>query len=225
MVRVKAVILAAGQGTRMRPYTYYIHKSMLPLSDGRPILDHIQSHIVEYKIKPVICVCSENLSKQIHYQTSPFLCEISESKRPMGTAGEVVNAKEFLKNEEDFLVYYGDTISDVNIQKMYDFHKRHNFLATIAGVKGMRFEYGVINGHRTITSLQEKPILPYYICTGMFWVNKRIWKYLQPDTDFMKDVFPLCLKKGEKLGIWKHKGFYYDVGNIGNYERALEAKI
>jgi NDP-sugar pyrophosphorylase family protein len=174
----------------------------------------------------VVCVSEDSHVKQIENACLPILNEISKSKRPMGTVGEVVNAKEFLKDEEDFLVYYGDTISDVNLKKMYEFHKRHNFLATIAGVKGMRFDYGVINGHKRITSIQEKPILPYYICTGLFWVNKRIWKYLQPDTDFMKDVFPLCLKKGEKLGIFKHKGHYWDVGNIANYEKCLsEMKI
>jgi NDP-sugar pyrophosphorylase family protein len=201
---------------------------MLPLSDGVPIIQHIINHClyshVDSLIEEPIIIClsegmGENQIKKNVWPTDQF--QYSISKRPMGTAGEVFNAKELLKGEEDFLVYYGDTISDVDIKKMYDFHKRHNFLATIAGVKGMRFDYGVINGHRTITSLQEKPILPYYICTGLFWVNKRIWKYLTPDTDFMKDVFPLALKKGEKLGIWKHKGFYYDVGNVSNYDYCL----
>ena len=57
-------------------------------------------------------------------------------------------------------------------------------------------------------------------------MNKRIWKYLDIDLDFMKDVFPLALKKGEKLGIFKHKGFYYDVGSINQYEKCLsEMKV
>lgn len=213
------MILCAGQGTRMRPYTYYIHKSMLPLSDGRPIVHHIIEHCYFNKLKPVICVSENSFHNQLRHVCNE---DFSVTPRPMGTAGEVLVASDlYLKGEEDFFVYYGDTITDVDIQKMYEFHKRHGFLATLCGVKGFKCDYGIINGHKKVTSIQEKPMMPNYICTGAFWCNKKILKYLMPDTDFMKDVFPLVLKKGQKLGFWKHRGFYYDVGSISNYDKCL----
>ena len=208
----------------MRPYTNYIHKSMLPLSDGRPIVHHVIDHCYKHKLKPIICVSANSFFNQL--QSACLDEDFSCSPRPSGTAGEVLIASNnYLKGEEDFFIYYGDTITNVDITKMYEFHKRHNFLATICAVKGFKCEYGIINGHKTVSSLQEKPMMPNYICTGAFWANKRILKFLQPDTDFMKDVFPLLLKKGHKLGLWKHRGFYYDVGNISNYEKALEHDI
>lgn len=222
---MKAVILCAGKGTRIRPLTYYINKSMLPLSDGRPVLAHILEHLRKYCITPVIATSKDAHAEQVEQFAGRHWLDMSITEKASGTAGEVFKAKKFLKDEEDFLVYYGDILTDIPLDKFYEYHKKQKAIATLCGMEGSaRCDKGVLEGDGYVTMLKEKPILPLTTNCPIFWVNKRIWKYLKPkdNLDFMLDVLPEILKK-EKIALLHHEGLYVDIGNLNTYEQALEA--
>lgn len=222
---MKAIVLCAGKGTRMRPYSYYIHKTMMPLSNGKPLIQHIVDYLQNYHFEVIIAVSQENNYQQLLHLFRNQNVAFSVKMHASETAGEVHGVEELLEDEEDFLVYYGDTLSDVNLEKMYQFHKRHGYLVTLCGVKGLKIESGILNGNKTVTSLSEKPVLPYYVNCPIFFCNKKILSHLSYGVDFMKDVFPKLLKEKKKIGLYKHKGLYIDLGNIAAYEKALEVKV
>jgi NDP-sugar pyrophosphorylase family protein len=199
---------------------------MMPLSDGKPLMEHIVSYLESFDIEPILVISKDNHYKQL---TDYFgdRVEYSIHDGVSGTAGEVYKAKRFVEDEDDFWVYYGDTLTDLNMNKMYDFHKRNDNFATLCGHKGVTLETGLLYGNRKrLVGIKEKPTLPFYRNCPIFMCSNDVLGYVKPDTDFMKDIFPKALQLRKKLGLYNHKGGYYiDVGTLPSYERALELKL
>lgn len=217
---MKAFVLCGGVGGRMKPLSYYIHKSMLPLKDGRPLIEHITDYLLSFGFEPIIALSKGNHEKQVTAFLGPKF-QYSISPEPMGTAGEFLYAYHqniITPNDKNVLIYYGDTLTDLDLKKMYQHHKSDNFLATLCGKKGLQSEYGILKGKDgIITKLQEKPIIDCLINCPVFYVNNRIIKYMAYGRDFMKHTFPYAMRFDEKFGLYIHDGKYVDIGRITDY--------
>ncbi len=221
---MKVIVLAAGIGTRLRPLTYYIPKSMLPLG-GRPALEYIIEYLKKYNHTDIVIALSYLADNVTNYfqDGKRFGVKItySTSENPRGTGGEVYHAKELL--DGPFICYYGDIITDLDLRKFTDYHKKKGGIATVALVKKVPVEVGIatLNSDDTITEFKEKPPLNMPVNTGIYAFQERVLDYLddRDQLDFGFDVFPKLIEAGEKIyGCLFEDAFWYDLGTLRRYE-------
>ncbi|MFC2143624.1 NDP-sugar synthase [Candidatus Aenigmatarchaeota archaeon] len=220
---MKCLILGAGVGRRLRPLTYYINKIMLPLSDGRPLAEHIVDRLSDFNINEIIFGLSE-LSHET--QVVDFFKENKNIKfdiaeKPLGTSGQILHAKEML--DDDFLVWYGDTLTDVPLDTMIKKHSGN--IATLCGVKGVPVEFGVWDFDEDKIKFIEKPRMPGYVNCPVFLLNKEVFSFLKEGEDFFNDTIPKLMKENKKIHVYKHEGYYFDVGRLSDYENIRENGI
>lgn len=227
---MKAVVMAGGEGSRLRPLTIERPKPMVPIVN-KPVLAHIFELLKRYEITEVIVTVQylanliqdyfedgSSLGMRIHY---------SVEETPLGTAGSVKNAQHLL--DDTFLVISGDALTNFNLTKLVDYHKKANTLATLAlYTLPNPVEYGVItlNNDGQITRFQEKPgrgsIMSDHVNTGVYVLEPEILDFFDANTpfDFAKDLFPLVHEQGQPLYGYIADGYWCDVGNIPEYMRA-----
>ena len=227
---MKVIILAAGIGTRLRPLTYYIPKSMLPLG-GRPALEYIITYLKKYNHTDIVIALSYLADNVTNYfqdgQRFGVNITYSTSEHPRGTAGEVYNARELL--DGPFICYYGDIITDLDLNRLTEYHEKKGGIATVALVKNVPIEVGVaeLNSDNTITEFKEKPPLNMPVNTGIYVFQQRILDYLEDrdPLDFGFDVFPKLIGAEEKIyGCIFEDAFWYDLGTLRRYEE-LEKQV
>ena len=228
---MKAVVMAGGEGSRLRPLTISRPKPMVPIV-GRPVAEHILNLLKEHGITDVIMTVQYLASNIEDYfgDGSQFGMRIrySREETPLGTAGSVKNAEEWLR-DEPFLVISGDALTDFNLTKIIEFHREKQAMATLtlAHVPNP-LEYGVIitddEGH--ITQFLEKPswaqVFSDTINTGIYMLDPKVFDYFERDKpfDFSTDLFPILLKNGDPLYGYTATGYWCDVGNLSEYMRA-----
>lgn len=225
---MKVYILAGGEGTRLRPYTYSTPKPML-LVGGKPILHYVLDHLKASGVKEVIMTVGYLHEKISDYFSDgrKFGMKISYAieKDAMGTAGSVLAASD--RPKETFIVVLGDAIMDIDIKAMVDAHKKSGAIATVALLKHItKIPYGVAQTKDgVITEFQEKPELEHYINIGMYVLSPEIFNFIKDKEDFAKDVFPRLLAKGKKIGGFKiEKGVWIDIGRLEEYEKLKDGK-
>ncbi len=228
---MKAVVMAGGEGSRLRPLTIRRPKPMVPIA-GKPVMEHILNLLKRHGITEVVVTVQYLASSIEDYfgSGSQFGMRITYSREdvPLGTAGSVKNAEEQLT--EPFLVISGDALTDYNLTDLIEYHNDKKSLATLllAHVPNP-LEYGVIitneDGH--ITQFLEKPswgeVFSDTINTGIYVLDPKIFTYFEKDKafDFSQELFPFMLKKGDPIyGYVTPSGYWCDVGNLGEYMRA-----
>lgn len=222
---MKAVILAGGIGTRLRPLTYMIPKPMLPIG-GRPLLEHTTRYLKEYGIKEVvICVAylkthikdyfkdGEDQGVKIYY---------AEADMPLGTAGQLKTAEEHIS--ERFLTMNGDIVSSLNLRSLIRFHEKMGGMGTIALKK---FEVKIPYGHVELCSnsrirkFEEKPNVSYLANAGIYVFEPDIFKYIPSNSvvSLERETFPRLIENGEQLNGYYEDAYWADVGTISDFER------
>ena len=222
---MKAVILAGGFGTRLRPITYSCPKPMLPVG-GRPFLEYLMNFLKTYGITDVIlCLhyLAERVSEYFGDGTNFGLrIKYSVEKEPLGTAGAIKNVEDFL--DESFLVLNGDTYMDLNLQEMLSFHRNKKALGTIALVKVKDpLRYGVVNvsEDRRITSFSEKAYANEgYVNAGVYIFEKRILDYIpnHVKVSLEREILSKLLND-ERLYGFLSEGYFIDIGVPDDYVR------
>ncbi|MEK7432158.1 MAG: mannose-1-phosphate guanyltransferase [Cyanobacteriota bacterium] len=225
---MKAVLMAGGSGTRLRPLTCSIPKPMVPIVN-KPIIGHIVDLLTKYEIKDII-VTLHYLPTVIenYLQTGEdFNANVSysiEEGAPLGTAGCVKNIED--KLGETFIVISGDALTDFNLQDAIDFHKSKGSKATIVLTRVTNpLEFGVVitDDDGKIERFLEKPtsseVFSDTINTGIYILEPEVLKYLEPNAekDFSKDLFPALLKNNEPLYGYIAQGYWCDVGSLDTY--------
>ena len=226
---MKTLILANGNGTRMYPLTKYINKNMIPI-DGKPIIEYIIGHLLPYSLSQIVIAVGVFKEQIINYfqDGSKWGVDIqySESDEPQGTAGELAKAKEFFVNEEDFLIYYGDTLTNTDLGKFYEYHKEHNGTITLNGIIGMPIETGIISHNQAgqVIDFQEKPVCPVLSNVPVFYCTNEIFQKtnIQKGKDFSRNVFPTLVKQGKIFTYIEDDSYHYDVGNLNRLDRIIE---
>ncbi|WP_028306908.1 sugar phosphate nucleotidyltransferase [Desulfitibacter alkalitolerans] len=224
---MKAIIMAGGEGSRLRPLTCDRPKPMVPVGN-RPVMEYAVELLKRLDITE-IGVTLQYLPQHItdyfgdgsqwgvnlHY----FIEDV-----PLGTAGSVKNAGSFL--DETFLVVSGDALTDLNLQDAVDFHKLNNSLATLVLTSVSNpLEYGVVitNPDGSIERFLEKPgwgeVFSDWVNTGIYVLEPEALDYFDMGQkfDFSKDLFPLLLKNKEPMFGCLLEGYWCDIGNLEQY--------
>jgi NDP-sugar pyrophosphorylase family protein len=222
---MKTFILAGGEGTRLRPYTYSVPKPMLMLG-GKPILQFVVENLRRSGFKDLVVTAGYMADQITSYfgDGSKFgvRVEYSLEKERLNTAGSIVAFKGKLK--ETFAVVMGDHLTNVDMAEMLKSHKKSGAIATVAlyHVKDP-LEYGVadVEGGR-IVRFAEKPVLEHDYNTGIYIFEPEIFDYINPREDFAKNVFPRLLEARKPINAFVFEGVWFDIGRVSDYERFVE---
>lgn len=225
----KAMILAAGVGSRLEPLTNTVPKPITPICN-QACMDIILNNLKACGIEKVIAN-THYLADKIHqrYETNAILpIEFLNETILSGTAGGLKKCEPFFENEENFIVLSSDGLCNIDLNDVIKSHIQSDAIATIVTKKIDKkdvFKYGVIikDENDFVSKFQEKPkveeALSDYINTGIYVFNKRIFDFIPENTffDFAKNVFPILLKNNEKINTFNYEGYWTDIGTIDEY--------
>jgi len=226
---MKAIILAGGEGTRLRPLTCNIPKAMVPVLN-RPFLEHLINYLKEYNIIDIILAMGQ-LPEQIQNyfgDGSGFDVRLTYSVEnfPMGTAGAVKIVEKLLG--ESFIVFNGDIFTALDLTAMMNFHREKNPIATIAltPVEDPTI-YGVVetNGQSRVRHFTEKPrwseVTTNMINAGVYVLEPDILGYVASNSffSFEHDVFPPLLEEGRAIYGYPFESYWIDIGTPEKYFR------
>jgi NDP-sugar pyrophosphorylase family protein len=222
---MKTFILAGGEGTRLRPYTYSAPKPMLPLG-GKPLLQYVIGNLKRSGLKDLVITAgykSEQISSYFG-DGGKFGVKIEYSieTEKMNTAGSILPLKGKVK--ETFVVVMGDHLTNIDISDMVKSHKKSGAIATIALHKSKTpLEYGVakIEGG-DVVGFTEKPIFEHLYNTAIYVFEPAIFEYIKEKEDFAKDVFPRLLAAKKRINGYVFEGVWFDIGRVSDYERFVE---
>ncbi|MGC9319409.1 MAG: nucleotidyltransferase family protein [Armatimonadota bacterium] len=225
---MKAVILCAGHGTRLRPLTYYLSKAMVPVA-GVPLIEHIIVRLRDHGFDEQIIALSWMAEQVTHYLGDGgrlgVRIQYSVNTEPSGTAGEVHHLHELLEGEEHLLVHYGDILTNLDVRRLADEHLKHRPAATLGFVTGVEFHAGVaeLGEDGSVLSFVEKPAIERPTNAAVFALSRRALEYCGPERDFSRDVFPELIAAGEAVrGFVDRDAWWIDVGRLSDLERANE---
>ncbi|MCF6408477.1 sugar phosphate nucleotidyltransferase [Pseudalkalibacillus salsuginis] len=229
---MKAVIMAGGKGTRLRPLTCNLPKPMVPILE-KPVMEYTIELLKKYGITE-IAVTVQYLPEHIKEyfgNGSHFGVDLHyfEETTPLGTAGSIKNAESFLN--ERFIVISGDALTDFDLQTGINFHQEKEALVTIF-MKQVEnpLEYGVImtDKDQRIIRFFEKPswneVFSDTVNTGIYVLEPEVFNYLSAGvpTDFSKDLFPLLMKEHKPLYGYPAEGYWSDIGSLSQYRKSHE---
>ncbi len=227
---MKAVVMAGGEGTRLRPLTSNQPKPMVPIV-GKPCMEHIIELLRRHGFEDVIVTVAflpqairsyfgngETLGIDIGY---------SVEESPLGTAGSVKLAAGRL--DDTFLVISGDALCDVNLTELVAAHREKGASVTI-GLKSVEnpLEFGIVvtDEDGRVERFLEKPswgqVFSDTINTGIYVLEPEVLKHIPQDRsyDFSKELFPLLLEMGRPIYGHVFDGYWQDIGNLDQYRQA-----
>jgi mannose-1-phosphate guanylyltransferase len=227
MSKVKGIVLCGGKGTRLRPLTYYIQKTMVPVGvKQKPLLEYVVQLFKFHGIKDLVFLVNYKSEQIINYfeDGSRFGVNISyveDDPNSKGTAGAVLTAynKGLVSADDTLLVYYGDIITNMNLTELLQYHKNKKAWSTVALSSGFKVRVGLANldSDSKVIGFEEKPTLEKPVSVGisvlkgeMLEEMKRL-KGNKPELDFMGEVLPHLLKAGKPVYGYVSKAFWYDV--------------
>ncbi|HEY9849658.1 MAG TPA: mannose-1-phosphate guanyltransferase [Leptolyngbyaceae cyanobacterium] len=228
---MRAVLMAGGSGTRLRPLTCDLPKPMVPILN-RPIAEHIINLLKRHHITEVITTLHylPDVIRDYFHDGSDFGVQMTyavEEDQPLGTAGCVKNIAELL--DRTFLVISGDSITDFDLSAAIHFHKRRQSKATLILTRVPNpIDFGVVitDEQHKICRFLEKPstseIFSDTVNTGAYILEPEVLDFLPPDqeSDFSKDLFPLLLSKEIPMYGYIAEGYWCDVGHLDAYREA-----
>jgi mannose-1-phosphate guanylyltransferase/phosphomannomutase len=227
---MKAVVMAGGEGTRLRPLTSNQPKPMVPIV-GKPCMEHIVELLRRHGLEDVIVTVAflpqairsyfgsgETLGVDIGY---------SVEESPLGTAGSVKRAAGRL--DDTFLVISGDALCDVDLTQLVEAHRANEASVTI-GLKSVEnpLEFGIVvtDEDGRVERFLEKPswgqVFSDTINTGIYVIEPEVLKHIPQDRpyDFSKELFPLLLEMGRPIYGHVFDGYWQDIGNLDQYRQA-----
>ncbi len=227
---MKAVIMAGGEGTRLRPLTCNRPKPMVPIVN-KPVMEHIIELLKKYNITDIAVTLQylPDLIRDYFGDGSEFGVKLRYfvEKTPMGTAGSVKNAEEFL--DDTFIVISGDALTDINLSKAIDYHIKKQSLATLVLKKvDIPLEYGVVvtDDEGRIIRFLEKPswgeVFSDTVNTGIYILSPEVLGFFNKNEvfDFSKDLFPILLKENKPMYGYITDEYWCDIGDLRAYWQA-----
>ncbi len=237
----KVVILCGGIGTRLREETEYKPKPLIEIG-GKPILTHIMKHYAYYGFRDfVLCLgykgdMIKNYFLNYKTQTNNFTIALKSgiltihnsdddedwNVTCVDTGEDALTGKRirliqpFLNADEEFMVTYGDGVSNVNIKELFAFHKAKAKIGTITGIKPTS-KYGSlqVNEENTITEFIEKPVLNDRINGGFIVFQKKVFEHL--DDDMFEFATLPKLAEQQQLAMYMHNGFWHCMDTYRDY--------
>ncbi len=218
---LKAVLLAGGKGERAKPFSEVSPKVMIPLF-GKPVIDYIIKHITSFSIiDEVIIVCGNKSGHSLQIQSyfegkeKLFMDKLSFVNETFGgTGGALLSVKQELKNQKDFLVWFGDNLVPLDIDAFHRFHKAHHCVGSVVVSSLKRAETGFVEvaPDGQILKFKEKPIvkLAEPECLGIYLFDVKILNYIQ---ESVKTRSRVNLSSDVLEQLASHEKLYcYDIG-------------
>ncbi len=225
---LRAVILAGGKGTRLKPFTVNFPKPLMPLGDI-PVLEVLIRRLVRHGITDITLAVG-HLAELIkayfdHRQglSERFTLCYVEEEEPTGTAGSLALVCGF---SDTFLVMNGDLVTNLNFHALVRFHREQRALLTVAThSRHVKIDLGVLefDGNHQITRYLEKPETTYHVSMGIYVYEPGVLKYIKAGQylDF-PDLVLRLLEGGERVCAYPSDCLWLDIGRPDDYARAQE---
>lgn len=223
---MRAIILAGGKGTRLRPYTVVLPKPLMPIGEY-PILEVIVRQLVHHGFT--------HITMAVNYQAKiiqsffgdgsqwGITIDYSIETRPLGTMGPLRLLEDL---PEQFLVMNGDILTDLDYEDFYRHHMSSRAIFTIAAYQRvLRSEYGVleIGPSGTLTGFKEKPEFDFDVSMGIYAVSRKVVDYIpKAQTYGFDDLMLDLIVAGNPASVKRHYGYWLDIGRPEDYEQAIE---
>ena len=223
--KIKAVILAGGKGTRLKPYSTIIPKPLVPIGE-KAILEILIGRLKKFGITD-ITICINHLAELImaYFGKGEKLgvnIDYSIEDEPLGTVAPIKLIKGL---PENFIVMNGDLLTDLNFKELYKDHLENEALMTIATYKRVsKIDFGVIDidvSNDSIKGFKEKPEYKLDVSMGVYILNKKVLDYIPLNKKFSFDDLVLeMLRKGRSIKVYPYNGYWLDIGRPDDYEKA-----
>ena len=228
---MKAVILAGGAGTRMRPLTYVVPKVLLPIA-GKPLLERTMVYLKSYGVTEFV-VCVAYLKKQImeafgNGHDLGVKIDYAEADSPLGTGGQLKTAERFV--DSTFLAMNGDIVTSLNIRNLLETHQRMGGIGTIALKKyEVKMPYGFITTDEqgVIKKFEEKPTLSFMANAGVYILEPQVFASIPAGrgSSLETEVFPLLISGGRRMNSYFEDAEWADVGSMVDFERVNDQAL
>lgn len=230
---VKGIVLAGGEGKRLRPLSYYLQKCMIPIGPKqKPLLEYIVRLFRYHGITDVSMLVGYKHEQIVNYFNSGerFAVKISyalDNPSLKGTGGSLLNAYRsgVIKSNENILIYYGDIISGINLTEMIKQHCDSKAMATLALSTGYQVSVGVAEvSEGKLIDWAEKPTLGLNVGIGILMLNGSVLRELEQlsldhsEFDIMSHLIPHLIKKNAVQAYFTN-AFWDDVGSAERYEK------
>jgi mannose-1-phosphate guanylyltransferase len=226
---MKAIILVGGEGTRLRPLTYSVVKSMVPVAN-RPFLEHVMLKLAAHGINDIVLAMGYKPDSIYSYFRDGAGHDIKLSysleEKPLGTAGAVRLAGGHV--DGTFFVLNGDTFSDIDYTGMLAFHRRNHAAATIALAHvDDPTRFGVVETDESgrVKAFIEKPswdkVTSHWINAGVYILEPSVLDMIPPGQFYMfeKGVFPGLLEQGGRVFAYNSHSYWIDMGRPSQYHQ------
>jgi len=223
---MRAVILAGGRGTRLRPYTLILPKPLVPVGE-RPVLDLIIRQLAAKGFREVD-LCLGHLGELImayfadeRMRPVDMAFRYHREEEPLGTAGALRLVGGL---EEPFLVMNGDIITDLDYAELMAFHREQNAALTIATTyKEVQLELGVLQlDDQQVVGFVEKPVERFAVSMGIYIYEPRVVDQMPAGHFDFPDVVQMLLKSGDKVASYPFSGMWFDIGTPGDHDQAVQ---
>ena len=224
---MKAVILAGGLGTRLKPYTTVFPKPLMPIGES-PILEIIVRQLKANGFDDITMAVGHLAELIMAFFNDGckygLKIDYSREEKKLGTAGGLGVLKR--KPEDDFLVMNGDVLTSLDFSGFLAFHKKTESIATIAlNRRHVNIDFGVVelDGQGKLKGYNEKPKIDYLVSMGVYAFDERILEYIPPNEYLdMPDLMKRLVADGETVNGYVHEGYWLDIGRPDDYDRANE---
>ena len=226
---MKAILLSAGYGTRLKPLTDIQPKCLLPIND-KPLLYHWLDLLESENISEVLInthYLAEDINKSINQRKNKIKITLKYENKLLGSAGTIFANRNYFKEEENFLLLYADNFTNVSLSTIIEFHKQvDSIFTTYIYETDKPIEKGIFEcDYNTgkVLSFEEKPKHPKsnFANSGIGVLSKQIFNYYSPEVplDFGKTIMPLI---ADKMYVLKTDKYIIDIGSIEDYKKAQE---
>lgn len=244
---MKVVILCGGKGTRLKEETEFRPKPLVEIGE-MPILWHIMKIYSHYGFKDfILCLGYKgNMIKDYFLNFEEWSNDFTLQLRAKGeekiihhypenlenwnitfadtglnamTGARVARIEKYLDGDEDFFLTYGDGVADIDIKKLYDFHKEKGKIVTVSGIKPATFFATLKVEGDEVKSFHEKCNIESLVSGGFFVCNKKIFKYLSTEENCVLEENPLQqASRDNQMSVYCHQGFWYTMNTAKEAE-------
>ncbi len=227
---MRAVILAGGKGTRLRPFTATFPKPLMPIGDAdpMPIMEVVVRQLVRFGFADIDVITGylAEFIESFFRDGKKFGARMNYVREdsPLGTAGGLTLLE---RPTEPVLVINGDILTTLSFAEMYRFHTSRGASATIASYpREVRIDFGVLQfgqDPHILTGYQEKPTYSFQVSMGIYILSPEAWDYLKPNQCLqMPDLLETIRSDGRPVHCYRQPCYWLDIGRHDDYATAIE---